>query len=97
MNIEPITYGQLDRLLGRLGFVCRSAEPQRKWYEHKDSNTVIILADKGPAETARPTEVVSTRYQLAHKGLLSEKEFDQFFQNGTVPKKRPRFQAETDR
>ena len=83
---NKITYGQLDQLLTRLGFVCLKADPDSKWYEHKDSNTVIILADKNSGELARPTEIVSTRFQLIHKGFLSEEEFDHFLMNGKVQK-----------
>jgi hypothetical protein len=84
MAAEPITYGQLYQLLDQLGFVCHKAEPDSRWYEHKDTDTVIILHDKEPSESARSTEVVSVRFHLDHKGLLGEQEIDQFFANGLV-------------
>jgi hypothetical protein len=37
---------------------------------------VIMLGDMKPTAHAIPSEVLSARYQLDHRGLLDEEEFD---------------------
>jgi hypothetical protein len=84
MAAKQFTYGKLGQLLSELGFVCRKGKTQVRWYEHKDTDTVIILNDGNPRESARPTEIASARYHLVHKGFLSEEEFDQYAKNGLI-------------
>jgi hypothetical protein len=87
MRKNDVTYGQLDNLLSQLGFVRHPGAPKWVWYEHADSGTEIILANKKSNETARPSEVVSARVHLIAKGLISEEEFDTLLTNGPGAKK----------
>src|SRR5438876_11086657 len=82
MRKHHVTYGQLDALLSQRGFVRHKGAPKWVWYQHADSGTEIILADKKPTDTARPSEVVSARVHLVAKGLITDEEFDALVTNG---------------
>jgi hypothetical protein len=77
MTHNQITYGQLDKILRQLGFVCQFIEPHWKRYEHAASDTVILLGDRKPNEVALQSEVVSARIHLIQKGLIGEKKLEE--------------------
>jgi hypothetical protein len=74
MKGECVTFEQLDRVLGQLGFSRQVAPPKRVWYEHADSDTVIVVADQKLSEPVRPPDWVSARAHLIEKGLVSEEQ-----------------------
>ncbi len=74
MDRENITFEQLDRVLGQLGFSRQVAPPKRVWYEHAQSETVIVLADQKLSEPVRPPDWIAARVHLIEKGLVSEQE-----------------------
>jgi hypothetical protein len=86
---NQVTYGQLDALLLQLGFVRQRVKSKWRRYEHAASDTVIILADKDPAEPARPSEVASARIHLVAKGLIGEAELEQQLANRVARAKSP--------
>src|SRR4051812_19001965 len=86
MRTCRVTYGELDKLLSRLGFVRHQGAPKWVWYEHVATGTEIILADKKPDEVARPSEIVSTRVHLVTRGLMNEEEIDDALATGPSKK-----------
>ena len=76
MNIDPMTYQQLDELLVQLGFSRQHVEPKWRRYEHAPSDTIFTLVERGPHEPVRITDAVSARQHLVEKGLISEEELD---------------------
>lgn len=76
MPNRKFTYAQLDDVLKKLGFTCERVDPKWIRYEHSESGTEIILADKKPTEMVRPTDAWSAREHLIKKGLIRERELD---------------------
>ena len=74
MDSDRFTYRQLDELLTYLGFSRRHIEPKWRCYEHADSDTWIIVVEKGPDEPVRITDAVSARLHLVEKGLITGEE-----------------------
>ncbi len=78
MDLDRMTYKQLDQLLIELGFTRDRVEPKWLRYEHAPSDTMIVLADKKPNEMVRITDAVAARLHLVAKGLISEEELQRF-------------------
>jgi hypothetical protein len=77
MGRESVTFEQLDRVLGQLGFSRRVAPPKRIWYEHASSGTVIVLPDQKLGEPVRSPDWNAARVHLIEKGLVNEDRLDQ--------------------
>ncbi len=87
MERETVTFEQLDRVLGQLGFSRQVAPPKRVWYEHPPSDTVIVVADQKLSESVRPPDWLSARAHLIEKGLVSEEQLmAMLFGNGSPSK-----------
>jgi hypothetical protein len=89
MNREGVTFEQLDRVLGQLGFSRQIAPPNRVWYQHGASDTVIVLPDQKLGELVRSPDWISARVHLIEKGLISEQELDEMLVAKTPPAKSP--------
>lgn len=86
MISNAITYKQLDDLLSRLGFSRSRVDPKWVRYEHRASDTVIVVVEKKPNERVRVTDAVSARRHLLEKGLVSEEEIDTLLGTNAVVK-----------
>jgi hypothetical protein len=89
MTNNQVTYGQLDKVLRELGFICQKVGPRWKRYEHAASDTVILLGDRQPNEAALQSEVVSARVHLVQKGLVSEVDLERMMSPKPLPQKAP--------
>jgi hypothetical protein len=87
MDLDHITYKQLDDLLSDLGFVRSHVEPKWLRYEHAPSDSLIVLAEKKPQDLVRITDAVSARLHLVAKGLISEEELKAFLSRSSVARK----------
>ncbi len=87
MTNDPMTYQQLHHVLTHLGFSCQRAEPKWLYYEHKPSNTVIILVEKKPTDKVRISDDISARRHLIEKGLISEEELNKRLSQTSAPEK----------
>jgi hypothetical protein len=76
VEVDRMTYQQLDEVLLRLGFSRDNVGPNWVRYEHTPSDTVIVLADKNTHELVRVTDAVSARLHLVEKGLITEGEME---------------------
>lgn len=74
MEIDRITYRQLDELLLSLGFTRRHSPPKWRCYDHVASDTMIVVVEKGPDEPVRITDAFSARVHLVQNGLITEEE-----------------------
>jgi predicted RNA binding protein YcfA (HicA-like mRNA interferase family) len=74
--VEPITYGNLSRILMDLGFAKHDIPGSHVGYEHSGSGTIILLAAHTSKQMARMIDVKYVRRVLDEKGLLDGKEFD---------------------
>jgi hypothetical protein len=89
MDRDSVTFEQLDRLLGQLGFSRQIAPPNRVWYEHAGSDTVIILPDQKLGDPVRAPDWMSARVHLIEKGLVSEEELHEMLLLKGPPAKAP--------
>jgi hypothetical protein len=78
MVSKALTYQRLHRLLLGLHFESVPTRPSWRAYRHPGSGAVILLADRGPDQPARPLDLISVRRHLAENGILAEAEFDQY-------------------
>ncbi len=87
MDLDRMTYKQLDQLLIELGFTRAHVEPKWLRYEHAPSGTMIVLVDKKPIEMVRITDAAGARLHLVTKGLISEEELQRFLLQSANGKK----------
>jgi hypothetical protein len=85
MSQNRISYGDLDRFLHGLGFQRQVVEQHRLVYEHPESKTLIVLADRDKSASVREADVVSIQKQLLDHGLASQDELAFFTQSATRP------------
>jgi hypothetical protein len=71
------TYGQLDRVLRSLGFLCRRApeEPPTRLYEHKKSGAVIVLPCFPEEDRVLDYHLVMVRTMLSEFGIVDPTDF----------------------
>jgi hypothetical protein len=87
MDLDRITYKQMDQLLVDLGFTRTRVEPKWLCYQHVDSDSMIVLVEKKPHELVRITDAVAARLHLVAKGLISEEELRGFLSRSANTKK----------
>jgi hypothetical protein len=87
MDVDRITYRQLDELLTYLGFSRRHIEPKWRRYDHAASDTVIIVIEKGPDEPVRISDAISARLHLVEKGLISAEDLAKRLAKSATAKK----------
>lgn len=80
-----LTYAQLDRLLGTLGFTPAKPKKPAKIYEHANSEMLLLLAKERPSAPVRQADLISVRRHLVDGGFLSEEAFDTFMAAGSLP------------
>jgi hypothetical protein len=85
MSQNRISYGDLDRFLHGLGFQRQVVERHRLVYEHPESKTLIVLADRGKSAPLREADVVSVQKQLLDHGLASQDDLTFFSQSAKRP------------
>jgi predicted RNA binding protein YcfA (HicA-like mRNA interferase family) len=73
---ESIRYGDLTRLLERLGFVCWRVEGSHLNCENTGADALIMLPGQEAGAAVRPRHLVAMRRYLDEKGLLSRDDFD---------------------
>lgn len=73
---STITYGELDSLLGRLGFVPVSTSGPQKVFENPAFDALVVLPPAGADELVRPHHLVAVRKLLIEKGIIDEDAYD---------------------
>jgi predicted RNA binding protein YcfA (HicA-like mRNA interferase family) len=73
---ESVRYGDLTRLLERLGFVCWRVEGSHLNCENKKADALIMLPDQDADAIVRPRNLVAVRRYLDEKGLFTRDNFD---------------------
>lgn len=73
---SPITFGTLDRLLNRLGFVETLVPSSHVTYEHRSSETIILLRPHKPEERVEQRTWAAVRRILDKNGLMGRDESD---------------------
>ncbi|WP_446880057.1 type II toxin-antitoxin system HicA family toxin [Phormidesmis sp. 146-33] len=77
---EDVTFADLEKLLLRLGFICRQTVGTHQVFQHAASSTLIVLPGYKPQELLRPVHLVSVRKILAENGLITSAAFDGFLE-----------------
>ena len=72
-------------MLRELNFVAKPTKPRCKAFEHPDTGLLIVWTADRLNQTARETDLISTRIHLDRNGLLDEVEFEKYF--GTAPRR----------
>ena len=85
MAHNRISYDDLDRFLHGLGSQRQVVEPHRLVYEHPESKTLIVLADRDKSAPVREADVVSIQKQLLDHGLASRNDLAFFSQSAQRP------------
>jgi hypothetical protein len=76
MLFSDIPFARLQSALLELGFVERSIEGKYLGFFHVGSDTLFAFRMYRPQDKVSQADLVSTRKQLAWRGLLSEEAFD---------------------
>lgn len=85
MSDDRISYSDLDRFLRGLGFQRQVVKQRRLVYEHPESKTLIVLADRDESAPVREADVVSIQKQLLDHGLASQNDLVFFSQSAKRP------------
>ena len=86
--ISSITYSQLDRLFGALGFEVASSGHPGQVYRHPESGVIIVLAMRRPTDLVSSADLMSARRHLIERGLLDDDIFWEFASTGAIPANR---------
>lgn len=78
MKQSQVTYGQLDRVLRALGFVCREVkgDPPALRYEHKESGALVSLPPLPKTDFVLVHHLIGTRTTLDLFGIAEPTVFD---------------------
>jgi len=76
MRSKEITYGEFDRLLVGLGFVRGHTTGSHKVYEHKPSDTLILLPPTQPDEIVDALHRATVRRSIVERGAAEEDVYD---------------------
>lgn len=77
MTSKTLTYGDLDRLLLRMGFVHGHTTGNHKVYEHKLSDTIILLPPTQPNEIVDAMHLAGVRATIINRGVADEDVYDE--------------------
>jgi hypothetical protein len=77
---STITYGELDSLLGRLGFVPVSTSGPQKVFENPAFDALVVLPPAGADESVRPHHLVSVRKLVVEKGIVDSDTFERLIE-----------------
>ena len=77
MRKTDVTYGQLDKVLRALGFICRpgSNDPPGRIYEHRKSGAVIMLPSFPESDRVYEHHLAAARSELDDFGITDPKTF----------------------
>jgi hypothetical protein len=77
MKRTEVTYGQLDRVLRSLGYVCRPSknDPPGRVYEHKKTGSMILLPAFDDGEQVYEHHLVTVRVELENFGIADPTTF----------------------
>ncbi len=82
MQQTTITYGQLDRVLRSLGFVCQltTGDPPARRYEHHETGALISVPPYPDHERVYSHHLVAARIALEGFGIADPLTFDAHLQ-----------------
>jgi hypothetical protein len=78
MRRTNVTYGQLDKVLRSLGFICRpgTKEPPGRVYEHQQVGALIMLPAVRDSDKVYEHHLVAARSELDTFGIADPTTFD---------------------
>jgi hypothetical protein len=80
MSNKNITYGQLQKLLVRLGYVDGAPSARRVVFRHPGSELPVILPRMRTKEVLKPIDLLSVQNALANGGIVPKEQFDSLFE-----------------
>lgn len=81
---STITYGELDALLGRIGFrPVKTAGPQ-KVFENPSFDALIVLPPVNAHECVRPHHLASVRRLVIEKGIADSATLERLIMDRTL-------------
>ncbi len=72
MMSKKITYDDLERLLLGIGFVRGQTEGNHKVYQHKPSDTLILLPPTQPKEIVDALHLAGVRRMVVNGGVIDD-------------------------
>lgn len=88
MKPDPVTYGELERLLIALGLEATPTMGQGRTYFDAGSDMLVLLPEEKPDTPARAADVLSVRQNLVDAGHLDGHLFEEFIRTRTLPARR---------
>jgi hypothetical protein len=78
MKKTAFTYGQLDRVLRSLGFICHPGnnDPPGRIYEHKNAGAMIMLPSFRESDKVYEHHLEAARSELDTFGIADPMTFD---------------------
>jgi hypothetical protein len=76
MKPDNITFANLEKLLFKLGFTAPKTSLPQKIFQHKPSDTLIVLPPYQPQDILRPIHLLSTQKLLVERDLISQAAFE---------------------
>jgi hypothetical protein len=75
-----ITFGRLEKVLGRLGYIADPLGRNRVVFRHPDTSLPIIMRRMRRTEILTPVDLLDARNALANGGIIPKNEFDSLFE-----------------
>jgi hypothetical protein len=75
-----ITFGRLEKVLGRLGYIADPPGSNRVVFRHPDTSLPIIMRRMRRNEILTPVDLLDAQNALANGGIVPKNEFDSLFE-----------------
>jgi len=79
-----ITFGRLEKVLGRLGYIADPPGKNRAVFRHPDTSLPIIMRRMKRTEILTPVDLLDARNALANGGMVPKNEFDSLFETEPI-------------